>query len=170
MFVQKAKEYLDRKLDKNLYSYALNQNFSNYRTVIFIEVLKSGNHIKIDCCYYDNKINFWNSFDEEFVQPLSEEGLAEILDVALKEKSVEYRFSFVKEGWAGDGVVLKLGEVENGVILKELSKILTDRKMQFDYVLFTDFFGEINIRIEYNRETEKFEICQSTSAVRPPIR
>ncbi len=158
IFLQKAEQYLNDKLDKNLFYFEIDNSFNEYHTFIYIKVLKSGNFIKIGCSYYKNKINFWNNFDEEFVQPLSGEGLAAILETALKEKSLEYSFSFVNDNRVEYKIYLKLDKIENNVVIQELSKILMDRAIKYEYIIFADFFGEISMQIVFNDETEQFEI------------
>ncbi|MCM1438614.1 MAG: hypothetical protein NC131_05315 [Roseburia sp.] len=158
LFLQKAEQYLNDILDKNIFSFELDNGFNDYYTFIYMKVLKNGNFIKIGCSYYDNKINFWNSFDEEFVQPLSIDGLAEILKIALKEKSVEYCFSFVYNGWAEYSMRLKTDNIEKGVILHELTKFLSENEIKYDYIIFSDFFGRTTMKIVFNAKTEKFDI------------
>ncbi len=163
LFLQEAEQYLTEKLDKNLFSFELDNSFNEYHTFIYIRVLKSGNLIKIGCSYCDNRINFWNNFDEEFVQPLSVEGLAKILETAFEEKSVEYSFSFVSDNRAEYKIYLKADKADNRVIFHELSKILAESEIEYGHIIFADFFGEINMQITFNGETEKFEINQTAN-------
>lgn len=158
LFLQKAEQYLSESLDKNLFSFELDNSFNDYHTLIYVKVRKNGNFIKLGCSYHDNKINFWNNFDEEFVQPLSIEGLAGILETALKEKSVEYAFSFINEGWVKYCIYLKMDNIERSIILQELAEILSENKFKYEYIMFTDFFGETKMNIVYDNKTEKFEI------------
>lgn len=141
LFLQKAEQYLNEKLDKNLFSFELDNSFNEYHTFIYVKVFKSGNLIKIGCSCSDNKINFWNSFDGEFVQPLNEEGLAKILEIAFKEKSVEYSFSFVNDNRAEYKIYLKSDKPDNSFIFQELSKILTENEIKYEHIIFADFFG-----------------------------
>ena len=163
LFLQEAEQYLIGKLDTNVFSFELDNSFNEHHTFIYINVLKNGNLIKIGCSYCDNKINFWNNFDEEFVQPLSVEGLAKILEIAFKEKSVEYSFSFANDNRAEHKIYLKSDKPDNSFIFQELSKILAENEIKYEHIIFADFFGEINMQITFNGETEKFEINQTAN-------
>lgn len=158
LFLKKAEQYLNDKLDKKLFFFELDNGFNDFVTFIYIKVIKSGKYIKLGCSYSDQKISFWNNFDEEFTQFLNENGLAEILSTAFNEKRREYQFSFFNNGWAEHSVYSKMVPQCDGDILNALNKILADKAFEYDYIGFTDFFGDTNKIIKYNKSEERFII------------